>query len=138
MGLQLLCYFGKDKGKYLLESDMQGNRMENIFDGLKYADISINIDGTSNINEELIDYIFGKGNIKEKNSVVNRMIRGEIPEFEKYFTEFCNSFEEIKTECNGILSVKRIVEYLISGREAEVQYSSLLYIQWTARKCCGA
>jgi len=112
MGLQLLCYFGKDKGKYLLESDMQGNRMENIFDGLKYADISINIDGTSNINEELIDYIFGKGNIKEKNSVVNRMIRGEIPEFEKYFTEFCNSFEEIKTECNGILSVKRIVEYL--------------------------
>lgn len=51
MGLQLLCYFGRDRGKYLLESNMQGNRMENLFDGLKYADISINEDGTFNVPE---------------------------------------------------------------------------------------
>lgn len=111
MGLQLLCYFGRDRGKYLLESNMQGNRMENLFDGLKYADISINEDGTPNVNEELFSYLFGKGMMKETNSVINRMIRGEIPEFEKYFTEFCNSFEEIKEACNGVLSVKRIVKH---------------------------
>lgn len=111
MGLQLLCYFGKDRGKYLLESNIQGNRMENLFDGLKYDTISINEDGTPNTNEELINYLFGKGMMKEYNSVINRMLRGEIPEFEKYFTEFCNTFEEIKTACNGILSVRRIVKH---------------------------
>lgn len=111
MGIQLLCYFGKDKSKYLLESNMQGNRMENLFDGLKYENISINEDGTSNINEELINFIFGKGMMKEPNSVINRIIRGDIPKFERYFTEFCNSFEDIKKICNGVLSVKRIVRY---------------------------
>lgn len=111
MGLQLLCYFGKDKGKYLLESNMQGNRMENLFDGLKYADITINTDGTPKTNEKLVNYLFGRGVMKESNSVINKMIRGELPEFENYFTEFCNSFDEIKTACNGILSVKRIVKY---------------------------
>ncbi len=111
MGLQLLCYFGKDRGKYLLESNMQGNRMENLFDGLKYENISINEDGTPNTNEELINYLFGKGMMKEINSVINRMIRGDIPEFERYFIEFCNSFEEVKKSCNGILSVKRIVKH---------------------------
>ena len=111
MGLQLLCYFGKDKGKYLLESNIQGNRMENLFDGLKYDTISINEDGTPNTNEELLNYLFGLGMMNEQNSVINRMLRGEIPKFEKKFTEFCNIFEEIKKECNGILSVKRIVKY---------------------------
>lgn len=111
MGLQLLCYFGKDKAKYLLESNMQGNRMENLFDGLKYADVTINDDGTSNVNEELLGFLFGKGMMKENNSIMNKMIREEIPGFEKYFTDFCNSFEEIKAACNGILSVKRIVKH---------------------------
>ena len=111
MGLQLLCYFGRAKGKYLLESNMQGNRMENLYDGLKYCEISINEDGTPNINAELIDFLFGKGTMKENKSVINRMIRGEIPYFEKYFTEFCNSFKEVKKACNGILSIKRIVKH---------------------------
>lgn len=111
MGLQLLCYFGKDRGKYLLESNMQGNRMENLFDGLKYENIFIAENGIPNINEELITYLFGKGMMKESNSVINRMIRGDIPEFERYFTEFCNYFEEIKKSCNGVLSVQRIVKH---------------------------
>ena len=111
MGLQLLCYFGRDKGKYLLESNMQGNRMEYLFDGLRYSEITISDTGNPNINEELINYLFGNGMMKEKNSVINRMIRGEIPEFEKYFTDFCNCFEEVKVSCSGILSVKRIVNH---------------------------
>lgn len=132
MGIQLLCYFGKDKGKYLLESNMQGNRMENLFDGLKYDDISINKDGTPNINEELISYLFGKGMMKETNSVINRMIRGDIPEFERYFSEFCNSFEDVKKSCNGILSVKRIIKYLedsdlsINLKPDEIEFKSAL------------
>lgn len=111
MGLQLLCYFGKDRAKYLLESNMQGNRMEYLFDGLKYKNITINEDGTPNINQDLVNYLFGRGMMREANSVINRMVRGEITEFEKYFTEFCNSFEEVKDACNGVLSVKRIVNH---------------------------
>ena len=38
-------------------------------------------------------------------------IGGDIAPFEKYFPEFCNSFEKVKKSCNGILSVKRIVKY---------------------------
>lgn len=133
MGLQLLCYFGKDKGKYLLESNMQGNRMENLFDGLKYSETSINEDGTPKINKELIDYLFGKGAMKESNSVINRMIRGEIPNFEKYFTEFCNSFSEVKQACNGVLSVKRIIKYYeeidfpIELKPDEIEFKRALY-----------
>lgn len=111
MGLQLLCYFGKEIGKYLLEANMQGNRMENLFDGLQYENISIDENGAPNINKELVSYLFGKGTMKEPNSVINRMIRGDIPEFERYFTEFCNSIDKVKERCNGILSVKRIVKH---------------------------
>lgn len=111
MGLQLLCYFGKDKGKYLLESEMQGNLMENLFDGLNYSDVSINEDGTPNINEELINFLFGLGRVNEFNSIINKMIRGELPEFRKYFSEFCNEYFNIKEACNGVLSVKRIVRH---------------------------
>ena len=111
MGLQLLCYFGRDRGKYLLESNMQGNRMESLFDGLKYENISVDENGEPNINEELMIFLFGKGRMKENNSVINKMIRGDIPEFERYFTEFCNCFEEIKEIWNGVLSVKRIVQH---------------------------
>ncbi len=111
MGLQLLCYFGKDKGKYLLESDMQGNLMENLFDGLNYSSISIRDDGSPEINEELINFLFGYGKINETNTVINKMIRGELPEFKKYFTEFCNEYFNIKEACNGVLSVRRIVKH---------------------------
>lgn len=111
MGLQLLCYFGHDKGKYLLDSEMQGNLMENLFDGLNYRDISINYDGTSNVNEELINFLFGFGRINEFNSIINKMIRGELPDFKKYFSEFCNDYYNIKEACNGVLSVKRVVRH---------------------------
>lgn len=111
MGLQLLCYFGRDKGKYLLESDLQGNNMENLFDGLNYKDISIDIKGEANINSTLIDFLFGRGMMKEPKSVINRMIQGEIPEFKKYFTSFCKDFHTIFSACNGVLSVKRIVRH---------------------------
>jgi len=111
MGLQLLLFFGRDKGKYLLESNIQGNRMENLFDGLQYENISIKENGEPITNQELIDYLFGRGKMREKNSVMNKMIRGEIPEFEKFFIEFCNSFEEVKETWNGVLSISRIVKH---------------------------
>lgn len=111
MGLQLLLFFGKDKAKYLLDSDMQDNFMENIFDGLNYSKISIDDYGIPNTNKELIDFLFGRGRMSENNSTINRMIRGEIKEFKSYFTEFCNGYFDVKEFCRGLLSVKRVVRY---------------------------
>lgn len=111
MGLQLLCYFGSEKGRYLLESDMQGNLMENLFDGLNYKDIVIDENGIPKVNNELIDFLFGRGSVRETNSIMNKLIRGELPDFKKYFTDFCNNYDEVKKACNGVLTVKRIVRY---------------------------
>lgn len=111
MGLQLLCYFGRDRGKYLMEAGMQANFMENLFDGLNYAAIAIDENGNPKINGCLSEFLFGRGKLKESNSIINKMIRGELPEFKSWFTEFCNSFEKVNEACNGSLSVKRIVNY---------------------------
>lgn len=111
MALQLLCFFGPEKGKYLLNANMQGNRMENLFDGLNYKSIIIDEDGNPKVNTELINFLFGNGSVRESNTIINRMIRGELPQFEKYFVSFCNNFEEIKKSCNGILSLKRVIKY---------------------------
>lgn len=110
MGLQLLCYFGHIKAKYLLESNMQGNRMENLFDNLDYHSIKIDENGLPIVNDELLEFLFGKGSSRETNSIMNKMIRGELPDFEKYFTDFCNSYEDVKKDCNNLLSVKRIIK----------------------------
>lgn len=112
MSLQLLLFFGREKAEYLMKYDMFGNRMESLFDGLNYKDIPIDEKGQSIINKDLNDYLFGLGKMNGHNTVINRMLRGEIMEFEKYFSEFCNNFYEIKNKCNGILSIKRILNQL--------------------------
>lgn len=111
LGLQFLCYFGKDKAKYLLDLKLQGNYMENVFDGLDYNAVSINDDGTPEVNEELLEFLFGHGSIRETNSVINKMLRNELPEFKNKFMDFCNNYFEVKKACQGVLSVKRIVNY---------------------------
>lgn len=130
--LQLYLYFGLHKGKYLLDANIQGNRMENLFDGLNYKDIKIAENGQPLPNEELLEFLFGRGRMKEINSNMNKMIRGELPDFEKYFSDFCNNYSEIKEKCHGILSAKRIVktyedvELPISLKPSEVHYKKAL------------
>ncbi len=109
MGLQLLCLFGIERTRYLLESDMQNNRLENLFDGINYKNISIDEKGQPILNVRLGDYLFGRGLMSEENSVINRLVRNSIPEFGKVFCEFCNNFDDVMVKCNGLLSIKRIV-----------------------------
>ena len=111
MGLQLYSLFGLDKAKYLLESSLEYTRMENLFDQIKYYVIEI-INGNPKLNEDFVNFLFGKGNMKEPSSNINKLIRGEIPEFEKYYSDFCNDFEKIVDGCNGVISVKRVIKYL--------------------------
>lgn len=112
MGLQLLLFFGEKNGEYLLNANIFGNRMESLFDGLNYKDVKIDEKGRSIINQDLINYLFGFGSMNSKNNVINRLLRGEIMNFEKYFSEFANNFYDIKEKCNGVLSLNRILRIL--------------------------
>lgn len=114
--LQLYCFFGKDRAKYLLESKLQGRRMENLFDGLNYKDIKIDEFGNPIINKELGNFLFGGSSMKEPNSAINKMINGEIPLFEKCFTDFCNDYQRIKEQCNGIVTIKRVIKQLTDSK----------------------
>ncbi len=109
MGLQLLCYFGEERGKHLLTSKLPGNVMENLFDGIDYKTIEIDENGKPIINMDLMNFLFGKGSIREEHSIINKMIRREIVDFEKYFVELCNNFYTLMQELNNVLSVKRII-----------------------------
>lgn len=109
MGLQLLCYFGEERGRHLLISGLPGNVMENLFDGIDYKVIEIDEFGKPIINMALMNFLFGKGSIREEHSIVNKMIRRELIDFEKYFVELCNNFYTLVAELNNVLSVKRII-----------------------------
>ena len=111
MSLQLLLFFGELRAKHILEAGIKGNRMENLFDGINYKDIQIDEKGKSIVKTELMDFLFGKGSVKESQSIMNKMIREEISGFEKYFTELCNDYENLVEKCNGVLSVKRLIRH---------------------------
>lgn len=114
MGLQLLCYFGEQRAKHILDSDVARNRMENLFDNIDYKQIKIDENGKPIINEELMEFLFGRGSTSEKNTVINKILRGDLLDFGRILKEICNDYETIKKECHGILTVKRIRNYYAS------------------------
>lgn len=107
MMLQLLCYFGERRASHIIKSDMKTTRMENVFDTINYKDIEIDENGKPIVNQELMDFLFGRGSVAEKNSVMNKIIREELLEFGRLIPEICNNYEEVKKDCHGIITVKR-------------------------------
>ena len=132
MMLQLLCYFGEIRAKHIIKSDMKNTRMENVFDSIDYTKIEIDENGKPIVNQELIDFLFGRGSVSEKNTVMNRIIREELLDFGRYVPEICNNYEEIKKECHGIITVKRAlahfedVELPISLKPNEYNFKAAL------------
>lgn len=111
MGLQLLCYFGEHRTHHILNSGVSKNRLENLFDNIDYSQVKINQNGKPIINTELMNFLFGRGSISEKNTIINKILRGELLDFGRVLKEICNNYENIKEECHGILTVKRIINY---------------------------
>ena len=111
MSLQLLLFFGELRAKHILEAGIKGNRMENLFDGIDYKKVLVDEKGKPITNTLLMEFLFGKGSVKESQSIMNKMIREEIPDFEKYFVELCNDYENLVEKCNGVLSVKRLIRH---------------------------
>ena len=122
MLLQLSCYFGLERAKYLLElffdHIIQDNRMENIFDTLDYREKTISDSGTpvfTDEDKEKLEFLFGKGKLADKNSVMNKMIRDELRDFASYFASFCKEYSNVKKSCNNMLTPTRIVKYFKEG-----------------------
>ena len=111
MMLQLLCYFGETRARHIIKSAMKTTRMENIFDSLNYKDIKIDENGKPIVNQELVDFLFGRGSVAEKNTVMNRIIREELLDFGRFVPEICNNYEEVKKACHGIITVKRAMAH---------------------------
>lgn len=111
IGLQLLSLFGEQRGEYVYHSGMEITRFEYIFDSMDYRKIYANEKENPNMYSALLDFLFGKGGMKEKNSTINRLIRGEIPKFETYLSTLYSDFPEVFEKCYGVLSVKRILRY---------------------------
>ncbi len=111
MSLQLLLFFGEIRAKHILEAGIKGNRMENLFDGIDYKKVQIDEKGKAIVNEDLMEFLFGKGSVREIQNIMNKMIRQEIPEFERYFTELCNDHDNLVEKCNGVLTVKRLIRH---------------------------
>lgn len=74
MGLQLLCYFGELRAKHILDFDVAKNRMENLFDNIDYKQIEIDEFGKPIVNEELMEFLFGRGSVSEKNTIINKIL----------------------------------------------------------------
>lgn len=111
LALQLLLYFGKTKAEHIWFSGLEVTRMENIFDTIDYKSIKIDENGKAIVNEEILDFLFGRGSVTEKNSVINRIISGELSSFGQYIPEICNNYEKVKEACRGILTVTRVNNY---------------------------
>lgn len=112
IALQLLLLFGENKARHIINSSMRVNRMENIFDPIDYSKINIDENGKPITNEELLEFFFGRGSVKEKNSIINKIIREELVNFDYAIPAISNSYEEIKEACHGVLTVKRIMKHL--------------------------
>lgn len=118
MGLQLYSYFGLEKAIYMLNSDLSYTKLEYIFDNLDYKNIPLDEKGNPInyiANKKLFDYLFARGLTKTQDSVINKLLRGELEEFERYFSRFCKDYKKYIRECNGVVTVNRIIEAIKSN-----------------------
>lgn len=102
-----LC--GYDKALKMLDSETSFTTFEYMFNDLKLRSINMNADGTPKTNEKLSNFLFG-GSGNFANSNINRMLNGEIPEFDKYLSTICNDWDLIYKKLNGNISVKRVLD----------------------------
>ena len=102
-----LC--GYDKTLKMLDSETGFTTFEYMFNDLKLRNIDMNADGTPKTNEKLSNFLFG-GSGNFANSNINRMLKGEIPEFDRYLSTICNDWDLIYKKLNGNISVKRVLD----------------------------
>lgn len=109
LAYKMFFFCGYDKSLKLLESNTGFTNFEYMFNDLKLRHVELNNDGTPKVNEKLSNFLFG-GNGNFENSNINRMLKKEIPDFDKYLATICNDWDMIYKKLNGNISVKRVLE----------------------------
>lgn len=109
MAYTLFLGFGYDKSLRILEHKKSFTSLEYLLNGLSLRHIKLNEDGTPILNDKLMNYLFGN-NKKDSNANINKMLNGEIPNLEKYFSSIYNDWDMIYKKLNGSISTKRILD----------------------------
>ena len=109
MAYTLFLGFGYDKSLRILEHKKSFTSLEYLLNGLALRHIKLNEDGTPILNDKLMNYLFGN-NKKEANANINKMLNGEIPNLERYFSSIYNDWDMIYKKLNGSISTKRILD----------------------------
>lgn len=109
MAYTLFLGFGYDKALRILEHKKSFTSLEYLLNGLSIRHIKLNDDGTPILNDKLMNYLFGN-NRKDENANINKMLNGEIPNLERYFSSIYNDWDIIYKKLNGSISTKRILD----------------------------
>ncbi len=109
MAYTLFLGFGYDKSLRILEHKKSFTSLEYLLNGLSLRHTKLNEDGTPMLNEKLMNYLFGN-NKKDENANINKMLNGEIPNLERYFSSIYNDWDMIYKKLNGSISTKRILD----------------------------
>lgn len=109
MAYTLFLGFGYDKALRILEHKKSFTSLEYLFNGLALRHIKLNRDGTPILNDKLMNYLFGN-NKKDANANINKLLNGEIPNLERYFSSIYNDWNMIYKKLNGSISTKRILD----------------------------
>lgn len=110
LAIKLYLSVGYQHAKRLIDLKVPFTRYEYIFNGIDIKRINLNDNGEPIINKKLNDFMFGS-NINDKNTNINRLLKDEIPEFEKRFADIYNGWENIYQKLNGNVTVARILKW---------------------------
>ena len=109
LAFKLFLGFGYDKALRILEHKKSFTSLEYLLNNLRVRHTELNPDGTPNPNEKLMNYLFGN-NKNDKNANIHRLLNGEMPNFERYFSSIYNDWDSIYNKLNGNINTKRILD----------------------------
>jgi len=109
LSYKMFLAFGYDKALRILESKKSFTTLEYLVNDINLRHIKLNDDGTPIINEKLQNFLFGS-NKNDPNANINKLLKDEVPNFDKYFSSIYNDWDLIYKKLNGNISLNRILE----------------------------
>lgn len=109
LSYKMFFAFGYDKTLRILESQTSFTTLEYLVNDINLRHIKLNADGTPILNPKLQNFLFGS-NKNEANTNINRLLKDEIINFDKYFSSIYNDWDIIYKKLNGNISLSRILE----------------------------
>ncbi len=109
MAYTLFLGFGYDKALRIVEHKESFTSLEYLLNGLSIRHTRLNADGTPVLNDKLMNYLFGNSG-KDESTNIYKVLNGEMPNLERYFSSIYNDWDIIYKKLNGSISTKRILD----------------------------